>query len=149
PPRAGAPPRPPAARAGGAGGGRDPASVRVYATVVTASGLPPEEEAAVVGGRAVTYFQIPGFGEQLAGVNGWDTAPLARLRAHPQVSGVKGAADFVRTRDQLTGAAAELPADWLSSAAAVGTPDECVARFGDYLAAGAGELVFHGSTPDP
>jgi probable F420-dependent oxidoreductase len=135
-------------RAAAVDAGRDPASVRVYATVVTASGLPPEEEAAVVGGRAVTYFQIPGFGEQLAGVNGWDTAPLARLRAHPQVSGVKGAADFVRTRDQLTDAAAALPADWLSSAAAVGTPDECVARFRDYLAAGADELVLHGSTPD-
>jgi probable F420-dependent oxidoreductase len=128
--------------------GRDPASVRVYATVVTASGLPPEEEAAVVGGRAVTYFQIPGFGEQLAGVNGWDTAPLTRLREHPQLTGVKGAADFVRTRDQLTGAATVLPKQWLESAAAVGTPQACVARFGQYLGAGADELVLHGSTPD-
>jgi 5,10-methylenetetrahydromethanopterin reductase len=128
--------------------GRDPASVRVYATVITASGLPPEEEAAVVGGRAVTYFQIPGFGERLAGVNGWDPAPLKELREHPQVSGIKGAADFVRTRDQLTNAATVLPAEWLNSAAAVGTPDECVTRFGDYFAAGADELVLHGSTPD-
>jgi 5,10-methylenetetrahydromethanopterin reductase len=128
--------------------GRDPASVRVYATVITASGLPPEEEAAVVGGRAVTYFQIPGFGEQLAGANGWDTAPLRQLREHPQVSGIKGAADFVRTRDQLTEAATVLPAEWLDSAAAVGTPDKCVVRFGDYFAAGADELVLHGSTPD-
>jgi len=135
-------------RAAAADAGRDPASVRVYATVVTASGLPPEEEAAVVGGRAVTYFQIPGFGEQLAEANGWDTAPLARLRAHPQVSGIKGAADFARTRDQLTGAATVLPPHWLDSAAAVGTPAECVARFGGYFAAGADELVLHGSTPD-
>ncbi|MGD0699007.1 MAG: TIGR03857 family LLM class F420-dependent oxidoreductase [Trebonia sp.] len=128
--------------------GRDPASVRVYATVVTASGLPPEEETAVVGGRAVTYFQIPGFGERLAEANGWDAAPLARLRAHPEVSGVKGAADFVRTRDQLTNAATVLPAEWLTSAAAVGTPGECVDRFRDYFTAGADELVLHGSTPD-
>jgi probable F420-dependent oxidoreductase len=135
-------------RASATGAGRDPASVRVYATVVTASGLPPEEEAAVVGGRAVTYFQIPGFGEQLATANGWDAAPLARLRAHSQVSGVKGAADFVRTRGQLTDAAAVLPAQWLASAAAVGSPDACVARFRDYFAAGADELVLHGSTPD-
>jgi 5,10-methylenetetrahydromethanopterin reductase len=135
-------------RGAAADAGRDPASVRVYATVVTASGLPPEEEAAVVGGRAVTYFQIPGFGEQLANANGWDTAPLALLRAHPQVSGVKGAADFKRTRDQLTDAAAVLPAHWLDSAAAVGDPGQCVARFGEYFAAGADELVLHGSTPD-
>src|SRR6202041_1528523 len=100
------------------------------------------------GGRAVTYFQIPGFGEQLADANGWDTAPLARLRAHPEMSGVKGAADFVRTRDQLTNAATVLPAEWLASAAAVGSPDECVARFRDYFTAGADELVLHGSTPD-
>jgi alkanesulfonate monooxygenase SsuD/methylene tetrahydromethanopterin reductase-like flavin-dependent oxidoreductase (luciferase family) len=64
------------------------------------------------------------------------------------VSGVKGAADFVRTRDQLTNAATVLPAQWLASAAAVGAPDECVARFRDYFAAGADELVLHGSTPD-
>ncbi|HEY3879565.1 MAG TPA: TIGR03857 family LLM class F420-dependent oxidoreductase [Trebonia sp.] len=137
-----------AVRASAADAGRDPASVRVYATVVTASGLPPAEEAAVVGGRAVTYFQIPGFGEQLAEANGWDTAPLKLLRSHPQVNGVRGPADFSRTRDQLTGAASVLPEHWLRSAAAVGTPDQCVARFGDYLAAGADELVLHGSTPD-
>jgi 5,10-methylenetetrahydromethanopterin reductase len=128
--------------------GRDPTAVRVYATVITASGMSPEEEAAVVGGRAVTYFQIPGFGEQLAEANDWDTAPLARLRAHPQVSRVKGAADFKSTRAELTDAATVLPAHWLDSAAAVGTPGECIARFGDYFAAGADELVLHGSTPD-
>jgi probable F420-dependent oxidoreductase len=137
-----------AVRAAAAAAGRDPACVRVYATVITASGLPPEEEAAVVGGRAVTYFQIPGFGEQLAETNGWDTVPLKRLREHPQLTGVKGAADFKRTRDQLTDAATVLPGEWLTSAAAVGTPAACVARFGDYLAAGADELVLHGSTPD-
>ncbi len=135
-------------RSAAADAGRDPASVRVYATVVTASGLAPAEEAAVVGGRAVTYFQIPGFGEQLAEANGWDTAPLKLLREHPQVSGVKGPADFSRTRDQLTGAASVLPADWLNSAAATGSPAQCVSRFGEYLAAGADELVLHGSTPD-
>ncbi|GAB2982984.1 TIGR03857 family LLM class F420-dependent oxidoreductase [Amycolatopsis acidiphila] len=135
-------------RGAAADAGRDPASIRVYATVITASGLPTDEEAAVVGGRAVTYFQIPGFGEQLAGANGWDTAPLEKLRAHPQLNGIKGSADFVRTRDQLTEAASVLPAEWLGSAAAVGTPAHCVERFGDYLAAGADELVLHGSTPD-
>ncbi|MFJ8816341.1 TIGR03857 family LLM class F420-dependent oxidoreductase [Amycolatopsis thermoflava] len=128
--------------------GRDPGSVRVYATVITASGLPPEEEAAVVGGRAVTYFQIPGFGEQLAGANGWDTGPLRTLREHPQLAGIKGSADFLRTRDQLTEAAQALPAGWLGSSSAVGSPEHCVRRFGEYLAAGADELVLHGSTPD-
>ena len=53
--------------------GKDPASVRVYATVVTAADLPEREETEMVGSRAVTYFQIPGFGEVLAGANNWDT----------------------------------------------------------------------------
>ena len=48
--------------------GRPPKSVRVYATVVVACELPAEEELAVVGARAVTYYQIPGFGERLAAV---------------------------------------------------------------------------------
>jgi 5,10-methylenetetrahydromethanopterin reductase len=135
-------------RAAAEDAGRDPASVRVYATVITASGLPPEEEAAVVGGRAVTYFQIPGFGEQLARANGWDTAPLQRLREHPSLVGIKGSADFVRTRDQLTDAATSLPAEWLASSSAVGSPGYCVDRYAEYLSAGADELVLHGSTPD-
>jgi probable F420-dependent oxidoreductase len=128
--------------------GRDPMSVRVHATVITASGLPPKEEAAVVGGRAVTYFQIPGFGEQLARTNGWDTEPVRRLREHPQLTGMRGSADFVRTRDQLTEAATVLPEEWLATSSAVGSPQYCVTRFREYLAAGADELVLHGSTPD-
>jgi alkanesulfonate monooxygenase SsuD/methylene tetrahydromethanopterin reductase-like flavin-dependent oxidoreductase (luciferase family) len=102
----------------------------------------------VVGGRAVTYFQIPGFGERLAETNGWDPEPLRRLREHPQLTGVRGSADFVRTREQLTDAATVLPAEWLASSAAVGSPEHCVSRLRDYLAAGADELVLHGSTPD-
>lgn len=128
--------------------GRDPASVRVYATVVTASGLSPAEELAVVGARAVTYYQIPGFGEQLAGVNGWDLQDLDRLRSHPTLAGIVGAADSVRTRDELTSAAEAVPAHWIEQATAVGSSDECFRTFERYAAAGADELVLHGSTPD-
>lgn len=128
--------------------GRNPDSVRIYATVVVASGLDPEEEASVVGGRAVTYYQIPTFGEQLAKVNGWDPELLATLRAHPQLSGVKGAADSVRTRAQLTEAAQALPVEWIRGAAALGSPGECRTMFDRYREAGADELVLHGSTPD-
>ncbi|RHW28957.1 TIGR03857 family LLM class F420-dependent oxidoreductase [Nocardioides immobilis] len=128
--------------------GRDPAAVRIYATVVTASGLAPDEEAAVVGARAVTYYQIPGFGEQLATVNGWDPGDLDRLRAHPTLAGIKGAADSVRTRAELTQAAQAIPVAWIGDAAALGSAEECVVTFERYRAAGADELVLHGSTPD-
>ncbi|WP_132472070.1 TIGR03857 family LLM class F420-dependent oxidoreductase [Rhodococcus sp. SMB37] len=135
-------------RAAASEAGRNPADVRIYATVVVASGLEPEEEAAVVGGRAVTYYQIPGFGEQLARVNEWDPAALDVLRSHPHLVGLKGAADSVRTRDQLVEASSALPPEWITGAAALGSPAACHETFARYREAGADELVLHGSTPD-
>ncbi len=128
--------------------GRDPRSVRIYATVIVASGLSAEEEAAVVGGRAVSYYQIPTFGEQLAKVNGWDVDTLVDLRKHPLLAGVRGAADSVLERDQMTVVARALPEQWIRGAAALGSPSECWEMFERYREAGADELVLHGSTPD-
>ncbi|MBM7368835.1 TIGR03857 family LLM class F420-dependent oxidoreductase [Gordonia hydrophobica] len=128
--------------------GRPSGSVKIYATVVVASGLDPAEEMAVVGGRAVTYYQIPGLGEQLARANGWSFDGLTALRAHPHLAGVRGAVDSVRTREQLTEVAESLPEEWIRSASAVGSPSDCWAAFERYREAGADELVLHGSTPD-
>ena len=128
--------------------GRPSGSVRVYASVVVACDLPPEEELAVVGARAVTYYQIPGFGERLAAVNGWDPEPLMRLRSHPLLSGIRGSADSVLTRDQLVDVASVLPPEWIDGAAAVGSSLLCRQIFERYREAGADELVLHGSTPD-
>jgi probable F420-dependent oxidoreductase len=128
--------------------GRPKGSVRVYATVVVACELPAEEELAVVGARAVTYYQIPGFGERLAAVNGWDPEPLARLRSHPLLAGIRGAADSVLTREDLVEVASVLPAAWTGDAAAIGSARACHSMFERYREAGADELVLHGSTPD-
>jgi probable F420-dependent oxidoreductase len=128
--------------------GRAPGSVRVYATVVVACELPVDEELAVVGARAVTYYQIPGFGERLAAVNEWDPEPLKRLRSHPLLAGVRGAADSVLTRDELVEVASVLPREWVDGAAAVGSASCCHQVFERHREAGADELVLHGSTPD-
>jgi 5,10-methylenetetrahydromethanopterin reductase len=128
--------------------GRPPGSVRVYATVVVACELPADEELAVVGARAVTYYQIPGFGERLAAVNGWDPEPLSRLRSHPLLAGLRGSADSVLTREQLVDVASVLPAAWAAEAAAIGSAPCCHEVFERYRQAGADELVLHGSTPD-
>jgi 5,10-methylenetetrahydromethanopterin reductase len=128
--------------------GRLAGSVRIYVTVVVACELPPEEELAVVGARAVTYYQIPGFGERLAAANGWDPEPLTRLRSHPLLDGIKGSADSVLTREQLVEVAAVLPAAWTGDAAATGSAATCGQVFQRYREAGADELVLHGSTPD-
>jgi probable F420-dependent oxidoreductase len=128
--------------------GRPSGSVRVYATLVVACELSAEEELAVVGARAVTYYQLPGFGERLATVNGWDPEPLSRLRSHPLLAGVRGAADSVLTREELVEVASVFPPEWTSGAAAVGSARLCHDAFERYREAGADELVLHGSTPD-
>jgi probable F420-dependent oxidoreductase len=128
--------------------GRPPGSVRVYATVVVACELLPDEEVAVVGARAVTYYQIPGFGERLAAANGWDPEPLTRLRSHPLLNGIRGSADSVLTREQLVEVASTLPKEWTEGAAAVGSARACFDVFERYREAGADELVLHGTTPD-
>ena len=135
-------------RAAAEAAGRDPESVRVCATVVVAPDLAPDEEVEVVAARAVTYLQIPGFGELLASVNGWDRTPLAHLRSHPQLAGLRGSADAAFTRDQLADVSARLPAEWLASASASGSSAFCAARLSEYLSGGADELIVHGSTPD-
>jgi len=128
--------------------GRDAAEVRVYATVVVAPDLTEAEQEAVVGARAVTYFQIPAFGDRLAETNGWDPTQLARLRSHPKLANISGAADNAFTRPELTEVSRLLPASWLETGAAIGSASQCATRLWEYLDAGADELVLHGSTPD-
>jgi 5,10-methylenetetrahydromethanopterin reductase len=128
--------------------GRDPAEVRVYATVVTAPDLPEREEIEIVGSRAVTYFQIPSFGDVLARANGWDPSALDKLRTHPLMVNLRGSADNVFTRDQLRDVSLALPQEWLATASATGSAAHCAARWHAYLDAGADELILHGSTPE-
>jgi probable F420-dependent oxidoreductase len=135
-------------RAAAEAAGRDPHHVRICATVVVAPDLAEDEQVQVVAARAVTYFQIPGFGELLASVNGWDAAPLEHLRSHPQLAGLRGSADSVFTRDQLVDVAARLPDDWLASASATGSAAECAGRLSEFLVSGADELIVHGVTPE-
>jgi probable F420-dependent oxidoreductase len=135
-------------RAGAERAGRDPAAVRIYAVVVAAPSLPPEQEAAIVGGRAITYLQAPGFGELLVGINGWDARVLAKLRTHPLLASLgKGLADQAFTLAELGEVAKVLPEAWISEGAAVGTPKRCAERLRQYLDAGVDEIVLHGNVP--
>jgi 5,10-methylenetetrahydromethanopterin reductase len=136
------------ARAAAEQAGKDPASVRIYATVVTAPDLPEREELEIVGARAVTYFQIPSFGDVLASANNWDTSALVKLRTHPLMINLRGSADNAFTRDQLREVSLTLPPEWLATGSASGTAKHCSERWQEYLDAGADELVLHGSTPE-
>lgn len=128
--------------------GRDPASIRIYHNIIVAPDLPRDEEEAVVGGRAITYFQIPQFGEMICEMNGWDTGVLEKVRTHPKLANLGGkTADQAFTRDQLVEVSRELPQEWLDEGAAVGTAAQCAQQLCDFLDAGADEILLHGSAP--
>ena len=127
--------------------GRDPDTIKTYATVVLAADLSVDEEEAIVGGRAVTYFQT-GYADILLDFNGWDKSVLRKLRAHPLLQGMKGNADQAFTPQELVEVSRVLPREWFLSGGAVGTKEHCAVRLEEYLAAGADDIIIHGSTPD-
>jgi 5,10-methylenetetrahydromethanopterin reductase len=128
--------------------GRDPKSVRIYHNIIVAPDLAKDEEEAVVGGRAITYLQVPEYGELITGINGWDPAPLARMRAHPKLANLGGkTADQAFTRMDLVDVSRTLPSFWYTEGAAMGTAAHCAVRLCEFLDAGADELVLHGSAP--
>jgi 5,10-methylenetetrahydromethanopterin reductase len=136
-------------RKAAADAGRDPAAVRCYATVVVAPDSSPADTALAVGARAAGYFQVQGLGDALVAANGWDPDDLARYRAEPELVAVGGRpADKALSRAELIELSRRLPDHWLRSSSAVGEGADCASRLREYLAAGADELVLHGSTSD-
>lgn len=129
--------------------GRDPGAMRVYATVVTAPDLSPEEEGLAVGSRAAGYFHVAGLGDSLVAANQWDPDDLARYRSHPTLEALDGKqADKALPREVLVELSETMPAGWLSSSAAAGPTPACAARLHEYLDAGADEIILHGSTAE-
>jgi 5,10-methylenetetrahydromethanopterin reductase len=128
--------------------GRDPMSVRIYHNVIVAPDLPKDEEDAVVRGRAVTYFELPTFGDLIVGINGWDPEILVKLRAHPQIAALNGKpADQAFTRQELVEVSRILPEEWMQEGAAIGTAARCADQLMRYLDAGADEILLHGASP--
>lgn len=128
--------------------GRDPMSVRIYHNIIVAPDLPKDEEEAVVGGRAITYFELPGFGDIIVDINGWDKSVLDTIRAHPKIASLNGKpADQAYTRAELVDVAKLIPQQWLDEGAAVGTAAQCADQLMAYLDAGADEILLHGSSP--
>jgi probable F420-dependent oxidoreductase len=126
--------------------GRDPSQLRIVSTLVAAPGLSPERENIAVHARAVSYFQVRGLGEMLVAANGWNPGILQHLRDHPTLAG-KGIADTSLGRHSLVDAAEALPAEWMTSGAAIGTTAACVERAKQYRRHGADEILIHGALP--
>jgi probable F420-dependent oxidoreductase len=127
---------------------RDPASVRICQSVITAPDLDSEEFRQLAHGRATTYFVYPGYGEQLARVNGWDEQVVRDVRNHPIFSGLGKVADMEMHRHQMMDAAALIPDEWMLDSCAFGTAAECAANLARFVDAGADEIATYGSTPD-
>lgn len=127
--------------------GRDPATLRVIQPMVTAPDLDDFETRSLCHARAVTYFQIPGYGESLCRANGWDTKVLQRIRNHGQVAGNGTIADFRFHRIELMEVAKLVPDEWMQASCGIGTVDECLKAAKALKDAGADEIATYGSTP--
>src|SRR6185295_14643834 len=93
---------------------RDPASLRICQSVITAPDLDELETRTLAHARAVTYLDAPGYGEMLVALNGWDPSRLGPLRAHSQFDGMGTAvSDLSFHRTQLLGPAALVPDEWM------------------------------------
>jgi 5,10-methylenetetrahydromethanopterin reductase len=127
--------------------GRDPNATRCYATVVTASDVSANDAGLAVGSRAAGYFHVRGLGDALVAANQWSADDLARYRSHPTLVALGDkTADKHLSRAELVALSTTLPSHWLPSSSAFGAAAHCAARLHEYLAAGADELVLHGST---
>ncbi|MEM7100434.1 MAG: TIGR03857 family LLM class F420-dependent oxidoreductase [Pseudomonadota bacterium] len=96
--------------------------------------------------RLATYLQIPGYGEMLVEVNGWDMDTLNRFRTSDAVKSVGGAIDSVATFAQMAEVDKLIPEHW--KPAAVGDAKTCAQRWVDQFNAGADGIIVHASTPE-
>jgi probable F420-dependent oxidoreductase len=129
--------------------GRDPHTLRIFACVVVAPDtLSPAEKADAVDARAVSYFAHRELGTPILERNGWDEGPMNRLIESGASQLELQQADHDQIRRTLARAVEMLPAQWLTTGAAVGSTRHCAERLKEYLAAGADEILLHGITPD-
>lgn len=126
---------------------RDPAEVRVAQSVVTAPDLDDEEARALAHGRTVSYFVYPGYGENLARVNGWDEQVVLDVRNHPQFSGLGKVPDMVFHRHEMLSPGELIPDSYMQDSCAIGSAADCVTNLQRFLDAGADEVTTYGSTP--
>jgi probable F420-dependent oxidoreductase len=128
--------------------GRDPAAIRIYHNVIVAPDLPADKQAAIVRGRAITYFELPGIGDLIVDINGWDKQVLEKIRAHPKISSLNGMpADQAYKKEELVEIGQLIPQQWINEGAAVGTAAACARKLMGFLDAGADEIVLHGTAP--
>jgi probable F420-dependent oxidoreductase len=133
-------------RAGEAAAGREVGRGKLWSVLATACDVSEEIYLKYIVGRLATYLQIPGYGDTLVAINGWDAEELARFRSSEAVTSVGGLIDSVATTAQLAEVAKVIPEHWRP--AAVGDAATCARRWVDQFEAGADGIIIHASTPE-
>jgi probable F420-dependent oxidoreductase len=128
--------------------GRDPSSLRFIGPVTT---VPDADEATIrreIAVRILLYLQLPQLGENMRRINGWDEGIANEIRNLPLFAGMSGGqADQNFQRDELIDATQLVPEEWMTTAAAVGTADECVKALQLYRDAGVDEIDIYAGSP--
>ena len=119
---------------------------KLWSVFATACDVSDERYLKLIVARLATYLQIPGYGEALVGVNGWDMDTLAAFRSAPIVAGMSGAIDSVASFTELAEIEKLIPEHWRP--AAVGDAQNCAKRWVEQFEAGADGLIIHASTPE-
>ncbi len=119
---------------------------KLWSVFATACDVSDERYLKLIVARLATYLQIPGYGEALVGVNGWDMDTLAAFRSAPIVAGMSGAIDSVASFTELAEIEKLIPEHWRP--AAVGDAQTCAKRWVEQFEAGADGLIIHASTPE-
>ena len=131
-------------RAGEAETGRS--GGKLWSVFATACDVSEERYLKLIVARLATYLQIPGYGEALVNVNGWDMDTLQAFRKAPIVASMTGAIDSVASYTELAEIDKLIPQEWRP--AAVGDAKTCAQRWLDQMNAGADGIIIHASTPE-
>ncbi|MGE0625548.1 MAG: TIGR03857 family LLM class F420-dependent oxidoreductase [Pseudomonadales bacterium] len=133
-------------RAGEASAGRAAGTVKAWSVLATACDVPEATYLKYIIARLATYLQIPGYGDMLVAINGWDPEVLKRFRTDKAVTSVGGLIDSVATTTQMAAVEKLIPESWRP--AAVGNAKQCAERWVDQFNAGADGIIIHASTPE-
>ncbi len=132
-------------REGEAEAGREPGTVKAWSVFATACNASEESYLRLIVARLASYLQIPGYGDMLVSINGWDPDILARFRADPLVRSMRGLIDSVASNAEIEKIGKLIPQEWRP--AAVGDARTCAERWVDQFNAGADGIIIHASTP--
>ena len=133
-------------RAGEAAAGREPGTARNWSVYATCCDVSEEVYLKYIIARLGTYLQIPGYGDMLVQINGWDPEDLRAFRESDAVRSVGGLIDSVATTAQMAAVEKVIPEHWRP--AAVGDAKTCAQAWLTQFEAGADGIIIHASTPE-